>query len=334
MNFEEELKARTDLCNAIIRKFLPAAEGYRKTVIEAMNYSVEAGGKRLRPMMMLETNAMYGGDRANVEPFMAAIEMIHTYSLVHDDLPEMDNDEYRRGRKTTHAVYGAGMAVIAGDGLLNYAFETVLKACEKAGSTDGSLPVQASGKSTAVCAASIPDAAGKTLTAEERLLKMQRSIRAAWILAENAGIYGMVGGQCADLEAEGAGSHVEPELLSFIHYGKTAAMIDSALTIGAVLAGAPEEDIARLSDIAGKVGVAFQIEDDILDVEGSAAEMGKTLGKDAAEEKTTYVSLYGLDKAKSDVKKLTDEALTSFDALSAQNDFLRELILSLMDRRH
>lgn len=298
-NFSDELRRRTEHCNQVISAYLPKAEGYASRVIDAMNYSVEAGGKRLRPMLVCETNRMYGGSDGTAEPFMAAIEMIHTYSLIHDDLPEMDNDEYRRGRKTTHAVYGAGMAVIAGDGLLNFAYETVLRAIRS--ETDARI--------------------------------RERKIRAASLLADGAGIYGMVGGQCADLMCEGQ-EKVSAEELWYIHKHKTACMIESGFGMGAILAGAPEDDIAKLLKIAENTGIAFQIRDDILDVKGSSEEMGKTLGKDAEENKATYVSIHGLSKAEQDVESLTREALELFDSLTARNDFLRALIVSLMTRTH
>jgi geranylgeranyl diphosphate synthase type II len=298
MSFDEDLSAAAGKVNDIIAKFLPAEKGYARTVIEAMNYSVNAGGKRLRPLFIYETDRMYGGDTKEAEPFMAAIEMIHTYSLVHDDLPEMDNDEYRRGRRTTHAVYGPGMGVLAGDGLLNYAYETVLKA--------------------------ILDETDETMKA--------RKARAAYLLAVNAGIYGMVGGQCADLESEGGAEPADSDTLMYIHRHKTACMIESGFQIGAILAGAPEKDIEDLGKIAEKIGVAFQIEDDILDVVGNSEEVGKTLGKDAAEEKATYVSVHGLARSREDVKRLTREAIGLYDGLSAKNDFLRTLIESMMTR--
>ena len=235
MNFDEELKEKTLHAEAVLKAYLPGEEGYQKTVIEAMNYSVMAGGKRLRPLIMAETFAMFGGEGTLIEPFMAALEMIHNYSLVHDDLPAMDNDEYRRGRKTTHIVYGEGMAVLAGDGLLNYAFETACKAFEYA-----------------------------------RDYEEYRKVASALaILSKKAGIYGMIGGQCADIEAETAKENVNNELLLFIHEHKTAALIQSAMMIGAILAGADEDEIASLEKCAYTIGVAFQIQDDILDVTGS-----------------------------------------------------------------
>ena len=303
-DFHVLLNKKAAECEAVLQKFLPRQEGFAERVIEAMNYSVLAGGKRLRPMLILETAAMYGAEPSMYEPFMAALEMIHTYSLVHDDLPAMDNDTLRRGRKTTWNVYGDGMAVIAGDGLLNLAYETTARAIENAGSE----------------------------------LQMRRGIRALNVLARNAGIYGMVGGQCADIEAETretletASDEEKEALLVYIHENKTAAMIRSGFQIGAILGGAPEEDIEELGIIADRIGLAFQIQDDILDVTGSSEDLGKTIGKDAEEGKVTYVSLHGLEAAAEKVESLTREALEAMDRLHVQNDFLRELALYLVVR--
>lgn len=303
MNFEHELEKKTAYCESVIRKFLPDGRGteagkYAQAVIGAMNYSVLAGGKRLRPLFISETCAMYGGRKELAEPFMAAIEMIHTYSLVHDDLPAMDNDEYRRGRKTTHAVYGEGMAVLAGDGLLNGAFETGLKAFRA---------VQSASEETA-------------------------AILALEILVRNSGIYGMVGGQCADLEAENHPEKVNRDVLMYIHRNKTARMIQSSFQIGAVLAGAPQTDVEKLGQIAENIGVAFQIQDDILDVVGDSEELGKKTGSDAKDGKVTYVTMNGIDKAAEDVRTLSENALVSFNNLHADNPFLRTLIQKLITR--
>lgn len=298
MEFKTQLEQETARCEKIVRSFLPKEEGYAKTVIEAANYSVLAGGKRLRPMLIDETGKMYEGREDLRTPFMAAIEMIHTYSLIHDDLPAMDNDTLRRGRKTTWAVYGDGMAVIAGDGLLNYAFETALLSFDRT----------------------------------ENANETQRVIHAMKILAKNAGFSGMVGGQCADIESEKDSSSLNDDKLRYIHLNKTAAMIRSGFTIGAVLAGAPEKDVESLAGIADRVGLAFQIQDDILDVVGDRAELGKSIGKDKEEGKVTYVTLHSLDGAKKEVEHLTQEALTGMDALSRKNSFLRMLVMSMMTR--
>ena len=278
----------------IVTSFLPKEEGYQKTVLEAMNYSVSAGGKRLRPMLMLETYRMFGGTSKVIEPFMAAIEMIHTYSLIHDDLPAMDNDEYRRGRKTTHVVYGEAMAILAGDALLNYAFETAASAFV----LDEGNP-----------------AIGK----------------AFMILASKAGVYGMIGGQVVDVESEG--KEIDADTLKFIHIHKTSALLESAMLIGAVLAGASEQQQRTVELAARELGLAFQIRDDILDVTGNTDELGKPVGSDEKNHKNTYVALEGLEKAKEDVKRYSESAIDRLKSLPVRNEFLYELIEELMDRR-
>ena len=283
---------------------LPSVEGltgtdrYAEVVVDAMQYSVMAGGKRLRPLFIYETCRMYGGREELAAPFMAALEMIHNYSLVHDDMPAMDNDEYRRGRKTTWVVYGEGMAILAGDALLNYAYETALKAfdlCSGAQETAG-------------------------------------VISALKLLARNAGVYGMVGGQCADLEAEKKPEEIGEEGLTYIHKHKTASMIESGFQIGAILAGAPKEDVEKLGKSAESIGIAFQIQDDILEVIGDSKELGKLTGSDEKDGKVTYVTLHGLEKAAQDVRNLSEEAIELFDSLSSSNDFLRELINRMITR--
>lgn len=278
----------------IVTSFLPKEEGYQKTVLEAMNYSVSAGGKRLRPMLMLETYRMFGGTSKVIEPFMAAIEMIHTYSLIHDDLPAMDNDEYRRGRKTTHVVYGEAMAILAGDALLNYAFETAASAFV----LDEGNP-----------------AIGK----------------AFMILASKAGVYGMIGGQVVDVESEG--KEIDADTLKFIHIHKTSALLESAMLIGAVLAGASEQQQRTVELAARELGLAFQIRDDILDVTGNTDELGKPVGSDEKNHKNTYVALEGLEKAKEDVKRYSESAIDRLKSLLVRNEFLYELIEELIDRR-
>ena len=278
----------------IVTSFLPKEEGYQKTVLEAMNYSVSAGGKRLRPMLMLETYRMFGGKSKVIDPFMAAIEMIHTYSLIHDDLPAMDNDEYRRGRKTTHVVYGEAMAILAGDALLNYAFETAASAFV----LDEGNP-----------------AIGK----------------AFMILASKAGVYGMIGGQVLDVESEG--KEIDADTLKFIHIHKTSALLESAMLIGAVLAGASEQQQRTVELAARELGLAFQIRDDILDVTGNTDELGKPVGSDEKNHKNTYVALEGLEKAKEDVKRYSESAIDRLKSLPVRNEFLYELIEELIDRR-
>ena len=295
MNFKEELKDRVDHIEAILKEYLPNEEGWQKTVIAAMNYSVLAGGKRLRPMLMEETYRLFGGKGREIEPFMAAIEMIHTYSLVHDDLPAMDNDEYRRGRKTTHVVYGEAMAILAWDGLLNYAFETAIKSFTMEGD-------------------------------------LEKKARALSVLAQKAGIYGMIGGQTADIEAEDLGDQVTTEHLMFIHAHKTSALIEAAMMTGAILAGASQEETAQIEKAAYEIGIAFQIQDDILDVTSTLEMLGKPIGSDAKNHKTTYVTLKGLEESRKEQQELSLHAIETIRNIGYSNDFLMELVTSLITR--
>lgn len=294
MNYKNEKAEKVQMIEEILDAYLPKQSGHQKVIMEAMEYSVKAGGKRLRPMLMKETYRLFGGTEKLVEPFMAAIEMIHTYSLVHDDLPAMDNDDYRRGRKTTHVVYGEGMGILAGDALLNFAFETAAKAFDM-------YP--------------------------EKSLEIGKALQ---ILAGKAGIYGMIGGQVVDIES--AGRLISHEVLDFIYELKTSALIESSMMVGAVLAGASEEDVKKIETIAKNVGIAFQIQDDILDVTSTAEVLGKPILSDEKNEKTTYITLFGLEKAKEYVEKISHEALTTLEGLSVENTFLEELIRELIHR--
>lgn len=295
MNFKIELEQRTKEIEQILMKYLPQEEGHQHQIMEAMNYSITAGGKRLRPMLMKETYQLFGGNSQVIEPFMAAMEMIHTYSLVHDDLPAMDNDEYRRGKKTTHVVYGEAMGILAGDALLNYAFETAVKAFEIA--PEQSLTI------------------GKALG----------------ILAEKAGIYGMIGGQVVDVLA--TGKPLSREELDFIYELKTGALIKASMMIGTVLAGASESDISKIEQIAADVGLAFQIQDDILDVTSTTEELGKPVKSDEKNEKTTYVTLRGLEQSEEDVARISEEAIRLLDEIEEKNSFLELLIRELIHRK-
>ena len=295
MNFSGEMKQKVNEIEAILDEYLPAAEGYQKQIMEAMAYSVTAGGKRLRPMLMQETFRLFGGEGKVVEPFMAALEMIHTYSLVHDDLPAMDNDEYRRGRKTTHVVYGEAMGILAGDALLNYAFETAVKAFD---------------------------------IAPEKSLQIGKALK---ILAEKAGIYGMIGGQVVDVASCGKG--LDEAMLNFIYELKTGALIESAMMIGAVLAGDTQEQVRTVEKIASDVGIAFQIQDDILDVTSTQEELGKPIHSDEKNEKSTYVTIKGLDEAAKDVERISEEAVELLQSLNLENPYLTWLIQELVHRR-
>ncbi len=298
MNSNGKLEDKVKEVEQIIGKYLPEEKGYQKTVIQAMNYSILAGGKRLRPMLLQETYRMFQGTGEVAEPFMAAIEMVHTSSLVHDDLPCMDNDEYRRGKKTTHVVYGEGMAVLAGDGLLNFAFETAVKAFSFA----------------------------------EEKEEFDRIAKALSVFGQKAGIYGMIGGQTADIEAEDMGDGVTEEQLLFIHEHKTAALIQSAMMIGAILAGASKEEVGRIEKCAYNIGIAFQIQDDILDVTGSLTTLGKQTGSDEKNKKTTYVTLKGMEQAVEDVRALSAEAIEILSSFKERNEFLEGLVKRLITR--
>lgn len=300
--FDALLQEKVEELERIMNNFLPREEGWQKTVFQAMNYSVLAGGKRLRPMLMMETYRLCGGKGREIEPFLAAIEMIHTYSLVHDDLPAMDNDEYRRGRETTWKVYGEAMGILAGDGLLNYAFETALQAFDMVDRADSEA--------------------------------MGRIVSALSVLSRNAGIYGMIGGQTVDIEAETQETPMTEAQLHFIHEHKTGALIVASMKIGAILAGASAEQIRALECCAENIGMAFQVQDDILDVVGDSLELGKPVGSDAQNNKQTYVTLYGLEDAKILVESLSEEAVEKYlKSVDGDYEFLEELILTLIHRR-
>lgn len=293
MEFKEKLNQRTQEVQKIIDSYLPQETGHQKIILESMNYSVTVGGKRLRPMLMQETYRLFGGQGREVEPFMAAMEMMHSASLVHDDLPAMDNDRYRRGKHTTWVEYGEDMAILAGDALMVYCFETALKA----------VPLSTH-----------PD----------------RILRAVQILAEKSGIYGMIGGQTVDVEL--TNQPIPREKLDFIYALKTGALLEASMLIGAVLAGASREEEEVILEIAGKVGLAFQIQDDILDVTGDEAVIGKPVLSDEKNHKTTYVTLEGLEKSKEDVRILSEQAITALKSLPYENRFLTQLIHMLINR--
>lgn len=294
MDIKSELEKRISEIESILERYLPEEEGYQKTIFKAMNYSVRAGGKRLRPMLMQETYKLFGGNSKVIEPFMAAIEMIHTYSLVHDDLPAMDNDLYRRGKKTTHAVFGEAMGILAGDALLNFAYETA---------------------------------------SEAFLLEKDnpRIGQAFSVLAKKAGVYGMVGGQTVDVESEG--QKVDEGKLDFIYRLKTSALLESSMLVGAILAGADEKQQRVVESVAGNVGLAFQIQDDILDETSTLEVLGKPIGSDKKNKKSTYVSLFGLEAAEKEVERLTLKAMEELKGLEGDNAFLGELLLYLVHRK-
>ncbi|HIR75388.1 MAG TPA: polyprenyl synthetase family protein [Candidatus Choladousia intestinipullorum] len=292
-NFDEQMKKRVTEIKSIIQKYLPQEEGFQRTLLEAVNYSMLVGGKKLRPLLMQQTYVMFGGKSAVIQPFMAAIEMIHTHSLIHDDLPAMDNDEYRRGKKTTHIVYGEAMAILAGDALLNLAYETASKAFDM---EPGNPYI------------------GKAIQ----------------VLSGKTGLDGMIGGQSVDVEY--VDRPLTAEQLYFIYSLKTGALIEASMMIGAILAGASDEEIEKVQMAARNVGLAFQIQDDILDVTGEQETLGKPVKSDEKNNKTTYVTVNGLEKAKQDVAFYSREAIRLLDELPYENEFLDELILNLIHR--
>ena len=294
VNFQDELKRRTDEIEEMFRSFLPAEEGFARTMAQAMNYSMLAGGKRLRPMLIQETYRLFGGTEKVAEPFMAGMEMIHTHSLIHDDLPALDNDDYRRGRLTTHKVYGEAMGVLSGVALLNYAYETMLQAF--------------------------------SLTEDQ-----DRVICALKVMAEKTGIHGMLGGQSVDVENDG--KPLEKEMLDYIYRNKTSALIEASMMTGANLAGADEQQVAVVEEAAGNIGLAFQIQDDILDVTSTDEELGKPVHSDEKNNKVTYVTLFGIEEASRQVELLSGKAIKLLKSLNKNNEFLYLLIEKLINRR-
>lgn len=299
-DFSKIQKEKTEEIEKILKEYVPEKSGYQSLIMEAMEYSLMAGGKRLRPMLMQETFRLFAGEDSTEEQekalhaFMAAQEMIHTYSLVHDDLPAMDNDEYRRGRKTTHIVYGEDMAILAGDALLNFAFET---------------------------------ASGAFLVAPKEAEKIAKAIQ---ILSRKAGIYGMIGGQVIDVKE--TGHAISKEVLDTIYELKTSALIESSMMIGAVLGGACEEELSKIEQIAKNVGIAFQIQDDILDVTSTKEVLGKPIHSDEKNEKTTYVTLFGVEKASAIVEEKSKEAIEMLKSLPGENTYLDQLLFQLIYR--
>ncbi|KKY02940.1 farnesyl-diphosphate synthase [Paraclostridium benzoelyticum] len=295
MNFKEELKNRVANIEDLLNDYMPKVQGYQKTIFDSMNYSLKAGGKRLRPILTLEACKLVGGNEKDAYPFAVAIEMIHTYSLIHDDLPALDNDDLRRGRKTNHKVYGEAMAILAGDGLLNYAYEIMLRESLSKGEP-------------------------------EKYLKAINEI------AKASGIYGMIGGQVVDIESEG--KSIDMEKLDFIHMNKTAAIIIGCMRAGAIIGGASEEELENVTKYAKNIGLSFQIVDDILDIVGDEAKLGKKVGSDIDNEKSTYPSLIGLEKSKETANKLIAEAKMSIDYINKDSEFLNNLADYIVDREY
>ncbi|MGK7876392.1 MAG: geranylgeranyl diphosphate synthase CrtE [Xenococcaceae cyanobacterium] len=264
-------------------------------IYEAMRYSLLAGGKRLRPILCLATCELAGGTIEMALPTACALEMIHTMSLIHDDLPAMDNDDYRRGKLTNHKVYGDDIAILAGDGLLAYAFEYV--------------------------------------ATQTRNVPPEQVLQVIARLGRTVGAAGLVGGQVLDLESEGK-SDISVDTLTFIHTHKTGALLESSVVSGAILAGASAEDVERLSKYAQNIGLAFQIVDDILDITSTQKELGKTAGKDLLSQKATYPSLWGLEESRAQAKQLVDAAITELTPYGEKAEPLRAIAKFIMTRKH
>ena len=295
MDFKKELKERSIYIEDKIESYLPKEEGYQKTIFEAMNYSLRAGGKRLRPILLMEAYKLCQGQGEDFVPYSVAMEMIHTYSLIHDDLPALDNDDLRRGKPTNHIVFGEAMAILAGDALLNTAYETMLNATFK-------HP------------------------------RPELSLRAAYEISRGAGIYGMIGGQVVDVESED--KKINKDKLDYIHMNKTAAMIVGSVRAGAILAGVDEDRLESLTKYAENIWLAFQIVDDILDIEGDEKLLGKRVGSDLDNDKSTYPSLLGISESKKIVENLIEEAKISLEVFDSDAEFMNALADFIRDRQN
>lgn len=309
MEFQQELSAKVKNIEELLSIYLPDSRGTQKIIFEAMEYSLLAGGKRIRPLIMKEIYTLFEGENIKIDSFMVAMEMIHTYSLVHDDLPAMDNDDYRRGRKTTHIVYGEDMGILCGDGLLNYAFELASNGVHLE-----------------------ENLAQENVDIYSKYQQLELSMKALQILSHKAGVYGMIGGQVIDVNL--TGKSIEREVLDEIFTKKTAALIEASFMIGGILGGATKEEVNILERMGTCVGMAFQIQDDILDVTATQEELGKPINSDLRNKKTTYPSLLGIDKSQEMVKKYSQEALQLLEELPGEKEFLQQLINMLIYRKN
>ncbi len=291
MDIKEIITEKADIINKALRGYTEHENNPQSLIYEAMNYSLFAGGKRIRPVIMLLVCDMLSGDENEVMPFACAMEMIHTYSLIHDDLPAMDNDDYRRGKLTNHKKYGEAIAILAGDALLNKAFETVTSAVYKDSS---------------------------------------RAIKAMSVLSKSSGTEGMIGGQTVDIESEG--KKISPDELLYLHSLKTGAIIRSSGVIGAIMAGAGDDEIKAVDEYCKNFGIAFQIQDDLLDILGNEEILGKATGSDSANEKTTFVTLYGIEESKKAVDSYTEKACSALDVFGSKAQQLKALAYLLVNR--
>lgn len=294
MNFKQKYEQWLSEVNQTLDNLLVEKDCPERNLYRAMKYSLSAGGKRLRPILSIAVCELFGADYKIALPYACAIEMIHTYSLIHDDLPAMDNDDYRRGKPTNHKVFGEAMAILAGDALLNFAFEIMHQ---------------------------------DILNSDDYL---DRRIKAMVIISNASGASGMVGGQAVDMES--SGKTVTPDLLKYMYSKKTGALIKAPIMAAAVLCGAKPDELGLLSEYAEKIGLAFQIKDDILDLKGSLDVMGKMSGSDAANNKQTFVTVYGIEKAEDILQQTAEEALSCIRKLKYKTDFLEELVNYIVTR--
>ena len=298
MDFKEELKNYQLLVNSELEKYLWKNDCYEKRLNDAMEYSLMAGGKRLRAILVIDTYKLFRDDYEKCLPFSMALEMIHNCSLIHDDLPEIDNDDFRHGKPTNHKMFGHATALLAGDGLLNYSYVVISKELLRSIKESDSKE----------------DLENKIKAFDEFTNAVDR----------------MIAGEYLDTELEG--QDISIDLLEYIHKNKTGALLKLSVRMGAILAGAPQEEIERLSNYAEKIGLAFQIKDDILSEEGDAEVMGKPTGNDKELNKCTYVSHYGLENAKKELEKLIDDSLKELKPYGEKADFLRGLTLYIKNR--
>ncbi|HPY56256.1 MAG TPA: polyprenyl synthetase family protein [Sedimentibacter sp.] len=294
MEFKEWFKEKVSIVDEYLGQIIEVKENPQKIIYQAVNYSLLSGGKRLRPVLFLGAYELFRDDLKKALPFACAMEMIHTYSLIHDDLPAMDNDDYRRGKLSNHKKFGEARAILAGDALLNKAFETGLDAAIN--------------------------------------FKGMNAIKALKLIADSSGTEGMIGGQVIDIDGENKISSIED--LKYMYSLKTGAIIKSSVTAGATLAGATENEIKLLENYAEKVGIAFQIMDDILDVTSTQEKLGKLIGSDAANNKTTYLTFKSIDEARKDVEKFTEEAIKSLSLFGNRAIYLIELAKYLTSREN
>ena len=293
MRLDTILKEKITKINSSLTRYMSYEENPQSIIYDAMKYSLFAGGKRLRPVIMLLVSDMLSGDENEVMPFACAMEMIHTYSLIHDDLPSMDNDDLRRGKPTNHKVYGEAMAILAGDSLLNRAFE---------------------------------------ITSNHKYKNPERALSAIASLSNSSGTEGMIGGQTVDIQSEG--KKISEDELIYLHTLKTGAIIRSSGVIGAIMAGASKDEIKAIDDFCKNLGIAFQIQDDLLDVTGNEAELGKPIGSDTDSEKTTFVSLFGIEGTKKAVCDYTNKAISSLEIFGEKANILIELANYLINRNN